>query len=70
MKDVFEPLRTTDSETDLVDNLNEFDVEQDKQEETSQDTQEKRVLNVTMSYLHPNANKKKNAPHGQLLIYS
>ena len=64
MEDVFEPPRVTDSETGLVDNLDEFDVEQDKQEKASQDTQEKRVLNVTIPHLYPLASKKKNAPHG------
>ena len=68
MEDVYEPSETTDSETGLVDNLYEFLVEKDEQEEEIQDTQEKRILNVAMLHLHLKA--KNNVLHGQLLIHS
>ena len=78
MQDVSELPETTDSRAGLVDNVDEFDVEQGAQEEASQNIQEragleckrKRVLNVTIPYPYPKGNKKKNALHGQLSSHS
>ena len=44
LEDVYEPPKTNDSKAGLVDNLNEFVVEQDVQKEASQETQEEAGL--------------------------
>ena len=70
LEDVYELPKTNDSKAGLVDNLNEFVVEQDARRKQAKKHKKKRVLNLTMPDLHPKAKKKKkNSPHGQLLWF-
>ena len=62
MEDVFALPETNDSEADLVDNLNQFDVEQGAQEEASQETQGEMGLECNNALSSSKGKQKEKCP--------